>query len=62
MYDELEYPDTAAKVIARTTSYEAAWLALHIQRQNEKEREQIGEEIEKELRVRSLDALSAVKW
>ncbi|KJA28356.1 hypothetical protein HYPSUDRAFT_696943 [Hypholoma sublateritium FD-334 SS-4] len=51
MYDELEYPDTAAKVIARTTSYEAAWLALHIQRQNEKEREQIGEEIEKELRT-----------
>lgn len=54
MYDELEYPDTAAKVIARANSYEAAWLALQIHRQNQKEREQIGEEIEKELRVRSL--------
>lgn len=52
MFDELEYPDTAANVLSRTTSTEAAWLALHIQRQTEKSRELMGEEIEKELLVR----------
>ncbi|KAF8971700.1 hypothetical protein BDZ97DRAFT_1901423 [Flammula alnicola] len=51
LYDELEYPDTAARVIARISPTDAGWLALHIRKQNEKGRELVGEEIEKELKT-----------
>lgn len=52
LYDELEYPDSAAAVIARISSREAEWLARHIRKQTEAGHERIAEEIEKELIVR----------
>ncbi|KAF9479433.1 hypothetical protein BDN70DRAFT_906293 [Pholiota conissans] len=49
LYDELEYPDTAATLMARISPNDAAWLSLHVRKENEKGRESVGEEIEKEL-------------
>ncbi|KAF8164084.1 BRCA2, oligonucleotide/oligosaccharide-binding, domain 1-domain-containing protein [Pholiota molesta] len=51
LYDELEYPETAVDLLASTSPTNAAWLSLHTRRQNEKERELISEEIEKELQT-----------
>jgi breast cancer 2 susceptibility protein len=51
LYDELEYPETAVDLLAGISPTNAAWLSLHVRRQNEKERELVGEEIEKELQV-----------
>ncbi|PPQ69780.1 hypothetical protein CVT26_014168 [Gymnopilus dilepis] len=50
LYDELEYPDSAARVIASVSPKEAYWLAGHVRRQSELGRERVGEEIEKEMK------------
>ncbi|KAF8910112.1 hypothetical protein CPB84DRAFT_1723940 [Gymnopilus junonius] len=51
LYDEMEYPDSAGRVIARVSSTDAGWLAMHIRKQSEAARERIGEEIEKEMKT-----------
>ncbi|CAA7264792.1 unnamed protein product [Cyclocybe aegerita] len=51
LYDELEYPDTAATLLTRISPTEAGWLALHIRKQTEKQREELADLIEKELQI-----------
>ncbi|KAF8167376.1 hypothetical protein B0H34DRAFT_14333 [Crassisporium funariophilum] len=51
LYDELEYPDRAAQVIARITPSEAGWLARHVRAQIEARMERMGDEIEQELKT-----------
>jgi hypothetical protein len=60
LYDELEYPETAVDLLAGISPTNAAWLSLHVRRQNEKERELVGEEIEKELQVRRILIIKSV--
>ncbi|KAF9567810.1 hypothetical protein CPC08DRAFT_626275 [Agrocybe pediades] len=51
LYDELEYPNTAASLITRISATEAGWLAQHIRKQTETSRERMCEEIEQEMRT-----------
>ncbi|EEB96420.1 hypothetical protein MPER_04450, partial [Moniliophthora perniciosa FA553] len=49
MYDELEEPDDAGRVLARASVLEAGWLARHIRERVEKDQDRARDEIEKEL-------------
>ncbi|TFK41852.1 hypothetical protein BDQ12DRAFT_598942 [Crucibulum laeve] len=49
LFDELEDPTEAGAVIGRLSPKDAGWLAQHIRRRLESDRERVGEEIEKEL-------------
>ncbi|KAJ3508616.1 hypothetical protein NLJ89_g5662 [Agrocybe chaxingu] len=51
LYDALEYPDTAATLLSCISPTEAGWLALHIRKQTEKQREELADFIEKELQI-----------
>jgi breast cancer 2 susceptibility protein len=51
LYDELEDPADAGRVLANLTANEAGWLARHISDRIEKERASAGDEIESELKV-----------
>jgi hypothetical protein len=52
LYDELEYPDSAASAFSRINPTEAGWLARHTRKQIDLSRERMGDEIEQELKVR----------
>jgi len=49
LYDELEDPKKAAKVIASVTTNDAGWLARFIREKSSRDQEAAGEEIEQEL-------------
>jgi len=51
LYDDLEDPADAGRVLANLNSNEAGWLARHISDRIEKERASFGDEIESELKV-----------
>jgi breast cancer 2 susceptibility protein len=51
LYDELEDPADAGRVLANVTTNEAGWLARHISDCIEKARAIAGDEIESELKV-----------
>ncbi|EKM84055.1 hypothetical protein AGABI1DRAFT_104048 [Agaricus bisporus var. burnettii JB137-S8] len=51
LYDQLEEHDDALGLLSRISSQDAAWLAQHTKRCMQVEREQVGEEIEKELQT-----------
>jgi hypothetical protein len=53
-YDQLEYPDSAAKCLSRISARDAGWLALHIRKESERARERVSEDVEKEMMVRLL--------
>jgi hypothetical protein len=52
IYSELEDTPDPSPVFARLSAHESGWLALHILDQALKDRENISDEIESELRVR----------
>jgi breast cancer 2 susceptibility protein len=52
LYDELDDPSSAAKVITGVTADEAGWLAKYIREKSLRDREAAGEEVEQELQVR----------
>ncbi|KAF5313184.1 hypothetical protein D9619_002620 [Psilocybe cf. subviscida] len=49
LYDELEYPDSAARCLAKIGARDAGWLALHIRKESERARERVSEDVEKEM-------------
>ncbi|KAJ3750803.1 hypothetical protein DFH05DRAFT_1468596 [Lentinula detonsa] len=49
LYEELEEPEDAARVISQTNGSKAACLALHIRDRLEKDRERVKDELEKEV-------------
>lgn len=51
MYDELEDPAEASRLLSRLSANDAGWLARHVRHRLEADREKIGEEIEQELQV-----------
>lgn len=53
LYDELEDPTTASTLLERISSRHAGWLAQHIKKRVEVERERAREEMEGELKVLS---------
>lgn len=54
LYDQLEEHDDALGLLSQISSQDAAWLAQHTKRCMQVEREQVGEEIEKELQVTNI--------
>ena len=53
LFDELEGGKAFQEVSAQMTATDAGWLARFIKEKCEKEREQCGEEIERDLKVSS---------
>ncbi len=51
LYDQLEEPEEAAKVISAISPTDAGWLVRRIRKQLEKDQENLMDEIEKELAV-----------
>lgn len=51
LYDELEYPDSAADAFSRISPMEAGWLGRHTRKQIDLSRESMSDEIEQELKV-----------
>ena len=51
LFDELEYPDSAIQVLSKVTPLQALWLARRTRRHVELGRENMADEIERELRV-----------
>lgn len=54
LHDQLEEHDDAMVLLSRISPRDAGWLAKHTQKCMELEREQMNDEIEKELQVCSL--------
>lgn len=51
MYDDLEDPTDATDLLARISATDAGWLALHIRKVAERNRERSGEDVGRDLEV-----------